>query len=73
MFVFPRPRFTPCAECGASVARGEEDLHVCDPERRLEFGLLQLREEREQFEAQLTAYLESPRGLFDAWYASRRR
>jgi hypothetical protein len=63
----------PCAECGASVARAEVDLHLCDAERRLDFVFLQLRPEREQLEGQMAAYLESPRGRFEAWYASRRR
>jgi hypothetical protein len=73
MYTFPQPRYMPCAECGASVARAEAELHVCDPERRADFAFLQLREERERFDEQLTTYLESPRGRFEAWYASRRR
>jgi hypothetical protein len=73
MFVFPRPRYMPCTECGESVARAEADRHVCDPERRLDFRFLQLREEREHFDGLLAAYLESPRGQFEAWYASRHR
>jgi hypothetical protein len=73
MFTFPQPPYMPCAECGASVARAEAQLHVCDEKRRAEFDFFQLREEREQFEEQLTAYLESPRGRFETWYASRQR
>lgn len=73
MFGFPQPRYMPCAECGASVARAEADLHLCDPNRRLDFVFLQLRAEREEFDVQLTAYFESPRGRFEAWYASRHR
>ena len=73
MQMFPQPKYMPCAECGASVAGTEAALHVCDPERRLEFAFLQLRDERERFDAQLTEYLDSPRGRFEAWYAAQRR
>jgi hypothetical protein len=73
MFGFPQPQYMPCAECGASVARTEADLHVCERERRLDFAFFQLRGERGQFDGQLAAYLESPRGQFEAWYAAQRR
>jgi hypothetical protein len=63
----------PCTECGESVARAEADRHVCDPERRLDFMFVQLRDEREQFDELLTGYLESPRGQFDVWYAAKHR
>ena len=73
MHMFPQPKYVPCTECGASVARVEAALHVCDPERRLEFAFLQLRDERERFDTELTTYLDSPRGRFEEWYAARRR
>jgi hypothetical protein len=73
MFTFPQPQYMPCAECGASVARTEAAHHVCHPERRLEFAFLQLRDERERFDEQLSSYLASPRGRFEAWYAAQRR
>lgn len=63
----------PCADCGASVARSDTESHVCDPERRLEFILLQLRDECAEFDAQLAVYLDTPKGRFETWYASRRR
>jgi hypothetical protein len=73
MHAFPQPQYMPCSECGASIARGQAEFHVCEPERRLDFLVLQLREEREGFDAQFTAYLESPRGRFESWYATLRR
>ena len=73
MLSFPQPHFMPCAECGASVARSDTDCHVCDADRRLDYVLLQLRDERAAFETQLAAYLDTPQGRFEAWYASRRR
>ena len=76
-FSLPQPAYMPCSECGASVARGEEKGHVCDEERRLSYRLIQLRDEIAAFEDDLAAYLDSPRGRFEAWYAawerSRRR
>jgi hypothetical protein len=63
----------PCAECGASVRMRERDCHVCDPERRLEFRLFQLRDEVGAFDEGLRGYLESPRGLFAQWLAERDR
>jgi hypothetical protein len=73
MFAFPQPHYMPCVECGASVARTERELHTCNRERRLDFAVFQLRDELEQFDEVLIAYLESPRGRFEVWYAAHRR
>ena len=63
----------PCPECGASVARGREDDHVCEEERLLRYRMIQLREEIARFDDDLAAYLSSQRGRFDVWYAARER
>ena len=63
----------PCSTCGASVARAEADRHVCDPKRRLDFELFQLRHEIGAFEWLFREYLASPRGRFESWLAERRR
>ena len=73
MFALPEPQYMPCAECGASVARDGTDVHVCESERRLDFEIFQLRGELEQFDERLAAYLETPRGRFEAWYAAHCR
>ncbi len=70
---FPQPAHMPCPDCGASVPREAADAHVCDPERRLEFQLVQLREELQAFDAELAAWLDSPQGRFAAWVAERGR
>jgi hypothetical protein len=70
---FTHSEFMPCPECGASVARSEQDEHECDRERKLDFQMFQLREEVESFETQIAEYLSSPQGRFDAWYAARDR
>jgi len=69
----PQPAYMPCSECGASVAREERDLHVCDEQRRLDYRMFQLREEIAAFGADLDAYLDSPQGRFELFYAARRR
>ena len=73
MFAFPQSHYMPCVECGASVARAERELHTCDRERRLDFAVFQLRDELGDFDEVFMAYLESPRGRFEVWYAAHRR
>jgi hypothetical protein len=70
---FFESRHMPCDECGASVAQDERDDHVCDPDRRLDYILFQLRHEIESFDGDLGEYLSSPQGRFLAWLAERER
>ena len=70
---FLQPQFMPCPECGASVPTAELDLHECSESRRLDYQMFQLRTEVALFDVQLAAYLASPRGRFDAYYALRDR
>ena len=65
--------YMPCSECGASVERGREEAHRCEPERRLDYLMFQLRSEVESFDRGLREYLDSPRGRFEEWDAERRR
>jgi hypothetical protein len=65
-------RYMPCPDCGDSVEQAERENHLCEPERWLDYQLFQLREEVDSFEVQLGAYLASPRGRFELWYAARR-
>ena len=69
----PEPRYMPCADCGASLAREEREAHECERERRIEFQLFERRHELAAFEAQLAAYLDSAQGRFAVWDAERRR
>jgi len=73
MFAFPQPHYMPCVECGASVPRDEAERHLCEQERRLDFAVFQLRGEGAELDEQLAAYLDTPRGRFEAWYAAQRR
>ena len=70
---FTEHQFMPCADCGASVERARRHLHVCDPERRIDYELFQLRHETAAFDWQLAEFLESPAGRFAAWLAERDR
>jgi hypothetical protein len=70
---FAQPPFMPCPECGASVAVVAETEHVCNPERRVDYELFQLRAETAELEAEIESYLSSPRGRFEQWYAEHDR
>jgi hypothetical protein len=70
---FAHSHHMPCTECGASLASDERDEHVCDPERRLEYRLFQLRTEVAGFDDRLRDYLDSPHGRFAQWLAERDR
>jgi hypothetical protein len=63
----------PCDRCGASVERGREALHTCDDERAHAFELFPLLPELGLFEPQLSAWLASPQGRFERFYAERTR
>jgi hypothetical protein len=45
----------------------------CEPERRLDFTMFQLRAEVDAFDRSLGEYLESSHGRFEQWDAERRR
>jgi hypothetical protein len=63
----------PCTECGASVRADVRDQHVCDPDRKLDYLMFQLREEVASFDDVLREYLSSARGRFAQWVAERER
>jgi hypothetical protein len=71
----PEPDDTPCPDCGASVARDEAHGHECEPDDVLDHPLFLERVEPEPvtLNEELTAYLASPSGQFEAWYAERQR
>jgi hypothetical protein len=73
MLSLPSPRHMPCEHCGASVERGAEAAHECDDDRRLEFRVFALRGEIGSFDDSWAAWLQSPHGLFELYYAERTR
>jgi hypothetical protein len=70
---FARSRYMPCTECGASVIVAAHGEHVCDPERKLDYLMFQLREEVASFDEVLREYLGSAGGRFAQWVAERDR
>lgn len=63
----------PCRDCGASVHVAAETEHVCDPDRRLDYELFQLRAETAGLAGEIGDYLSSARGRFEQWYAEHER
>ena len=63
---FGHPLFARCLDCGAAVACATWHEHVCDRERLVEHQLNGVEDE-------IDAYLASPRGLFESWWATRER
>ena len=70
---FSHPPFMPCSECGASVAVAQETQHVCNPERRIDFELFQLRADVSALGDEIGEYLASAQGRFEQWYADYER
>jgi hypothetical protein len=56
------PAYVTCEECGGIYAEGGK--HECDPDTLVRFQAAKFEKERD-------AYLRSPRGQFDQYYASR--
>jgi hypothetical protein len=68
------PSQFPCPDCGASLPEEQQPgAHVCDPERRADYLMFQLRDEIAGFERSVWEYLTSPHGRFAQWLAERRR
>ncbi|MGN6430007.1 MAG: hypothetical protein ACTHNB_04640 [Gaiellaceae bacterium] len=63
---FLHPRVERCRDCGAAVARASQQEHACDREQLVEHQLKGLEDE-------IDAYLASPRGRFELWWATRER
>jgi len=61
------------SSAGASLPVDARDGHVYSEQRRLAYRLFQLRAELAAFEDQYAAWLESPHGRFELWYAERER
>jgi hypothetical protein len=70
---FAHSKYLPCPECGASLAGEAQEEHVCDGERRVDFQMFRLRGGIARFELDLTTFLATPTGRFEAWYAERQR
>ena len=70
---YPQSQFQPCPDCGAPVPQDHDEAHSCDPRRFVEYQMLLLRPEIVAFESELSAWLRTPRGRFETYYAHRSR
>jgi hypothetical protein len=70
---FPQAQFQPCPDCGAPVVEDEVDLHQCDRRRFVEYQMLLLRPEIVRFDLEVAAWMRTPHGRFEAYYAMRER
>ena len=70
---FPQAHFQPCPDCGAPVVEEEVDLHQCDRRRFVEYQMLLLRPEIVRFDTELAAWMRTPQGRFETYYARRAR
>jgi NAD-dependent SIR2 family protein deacetylase len=70
---FPQSQFHPCPDCGAPVPEEEDAAHRCDRRRYVEYQMLLLRPEIVAFEDELDAWLVTPQGQFERYYAARDR
>ena len=66
-------RYIACAECGALIERDGSDSHDCQPEQWIEFQVSHVRRELERLEEEFQAFLVTPQGSFEVWYAQRQR
>jgi len=55
------------------VAVAPKAEHVCNPDRRLDFELFQLRAEISGLGTEIEEYLSSAQGRFEQWYAEHER
>jgi hypothetical protein len=63
----------PCPGCGEVLIPEALRFHLCDWWSWLDHQVDLRRSELGRFESELGAYLDSPRGRFDLWYAEHRR
>src|SRR6266852_3081117 len=62
-----------CPECGEAVSSSRPERHECEDERWLIFQMAHSRDLLRRLEPAIRAYLDSPSGRFEAWYAERER
>jgi len=66
-------RYIACGECGALIERDGSDCHACQREQWIEFQVSQVRRDLERLDDEFEAFLTTPQGSFELWYAERRR
>jgi hypothetical protein len=67
------PAYLDCPACGTSVSADHLPAHTCDARHRRDQATRILAAAAGELEADIRAYLESPRGRFELFYAQRTR
>jgi hypothetical protein len=62
-----------CPECGVVVSLAALHGHECDPAAWISRQVIRARPGIARLEDDLAAYLATPRGRFELWYAERTR
>jgi hypothetical protein len=62
-----------CPDCGGPVAREDARTHECDRDAVFDYRLFLDRQDEVTLNDEVTAYLASPQGQFEVWYAERER
>lgn len=65
--------FTTCSDCGAIVPLERAAGHECEHDKWVAYQVGRLHLEVEQIDLELSSYLQTSRGQFEAWYAQRTR
>ena len=65
--------FTACSGCGVILPRERASGHECEHDKWVAYQVGCFRYEIEQIDVELSSYLETSRGRFEAWYAERTR
>ena len=68
----PEDEQTACPDCGA-VARDDSPTHECSRDEVLDYRLFLDRQDEVTLNDEVSAYLASPQGQFEVWYAERER
>lgn len=69
----PRPLYVACSECGAPVPADKADDHLCDRDRWLDYQMVKLGPALFNLERTIGAWLATPAGRFEMYYAERDR
>jgi hypothetical protein len=65
--------FTACPGCGVILPRERASEHDCEHDKWVAYQVGCFRSEIERIDVELSSYLQTSRGRFEAWYAERTR
>ena len=65
--------FRACPGCGAILPRERASEHECEQDKWVAYQVGCFRSEIDGIDAELSSYMKTSRGRFEAWYAERTR